>query len=175
MELAGALPVVCPHTGPARRVATARVARYCVGCYPPREIVIATSAPPRNTIARPIPNGRWPVWRPNAYPVRNSIAIAIPFEARKANRASLITANGITTGNVANTTIRNTPRAPSQSSFRSCGRDGRLGNRINPSRKCSISAEDMTDTTKGGSASAMIWCASAGLATCRNALSLRIP
>ena len=51
MELAGALPVVCPHTGPARRVATARVARYCVGCYPPREIVIATSTPPRNTIA----------------------------------------------------------------------------------------------------------------------------
>ncbi len=36
------------------------------GCYPPREIVIATMALPRMTMAAAIQRGRWPEKCPNA-------------------------------------------------------------------------------------------------------------
>src|SRR5438445_5582430 len=75
------------------------------GCYPPREMVIATIAPPRITIAAAIQRGLRPEKRPNAYPVRNSIPIAIPFETRNARFASSISAKGIITGRVAEATI----------------------------------------------------------------------
>ena len=135
------------------------------GCHPPRDIVIATRTPPRITIARPIVNGRCPAWRPNAYPVRNSIAMAIPFETRKASRAS------------ADYCERDCHWECRQYHNQEHA-DARQANRLSevvgvtadqaidstPARICSRSAEDKTDTSRGGSASAMIWCASAGLA-----------
>ena len=117
VELAGVLPSSARTSAASQENRHGENRQRLRGCHPPREIVIATRTTPRVTIARPMPE--WTMAGLAAKRISsqkqhhngNSILrLATPPSSR-------IKTNGIATGKVVSTTIRNTPIAPSQSSF----------------------------------------------------------